>query len=156
MDAAEIERLRRASGVGLRADGVFVYGGQPVANARVQRLFHAGVEVDAAGEVMLRVGRTWCYLEPEGVAYFAERAELRGGQVWLALIGREAAVGPARVVGYASDDRFYAWVDGLRGPVALLRDAHQAVSGILASGGELGAGEVVALAAIPGANAVRP
>lgn len=155
MDAAEIDRLRRASGVRLRADGVFMYGAAPVANERVQRLFHAGVEVRPSGEVILGVGRSWCYLETEGVAYFAERADVRRGEVWLTLIGREAAVGPARV-GYGPDDRFYAWVDGLHGPVVLLRDAHQALSGMLASGGELGAGGLVALAAIPGANAVRP
>lgn len=155
MDAADIERLRRSSGVRLGADGVFMRGARPVENERVQRLFHAGVAVRADGEVVLQVGKAWCYLETEGVAYFAERAEVRAGEVWLTLIGREGAVGPARV-GYGPDDRFYAWIAGLRGPVALLRDAHQALSGALASGCELGQGGLATLAGIPRANAVRP
>lgn len=126
MDEATLETMRRQSGLTLTRDGELMYGGRPVQHPRVVDLFHRGIEVRADGDVTLTVGRAWCYLAVEGVARFGMR--LAADRLTL-LDGRELA--PAECgVAYGPDDRFYVWHPSLRGPVVLLREAHQALAGV--------------------------
>ncbi len=127
-----LEARRRQSGIAVTSDGVLTYGGRPIENDRVVALFYQGLDVRADGEVTLTVGRFWCYPEVAGVARFVRRIspDDDGGRAVLA-DGREIPLAGA-ALGYASDGRFYLWFDDVRGPALALRDAHQAIAGLVA------------------------
>lgn len=71
-----LEALRRDSRIGLDAEGRFSYRGRPLENERVEALFHRGLSVRADGEVILRVGAQWCYVQVQDVPFFVDA--LRG------------------------------------------------------------------------------
>jgi len=156
LGAEALEALRRRSGIAVSEDGVFLYLGQPIANERVVALFHRGLDVREDGAVTLTVGRSWCYPEVAGVARFVRRirADAAGGTGTLAS-GQELALAGA-TIGHAPDGRFYLWVDGMRGPARVLRDAHQALVGLLADDPDEAVTIPGELAAIPGPADPRP
>ncbi|MFO0748710.1 MAG: hypothetical protein U1F43_24060 [Myxococcota bacterium] len=155
--AVDLELLRRQSGVALGRDGVFTYRGRPVENERVQELFHAGIDVRDDGQVTLTVGRFMAYPDVEGVARFVRRVawDAAGGGSATLVGGREARFDRGAIA-YGPDDRFYVWLDGLRGPAVLLREAHQVLAGRIADDPE-GLGRALGwLPAIPGPASPRP
>lgn len=157
MDPLALEALRHQSGVSLGDDGVFSYRGRSVENDRVQALFHRGIDVREDGKVTLTVGRFMAYPEVVGVARFVRTLAWQAdgsGHATLAG-GREIELAGV-TIGYASDDRFYLWFPGLRGPARALRDAHQALAGRVGDDPE-GLGQSVCwLAAIPRPDAPAP
>lgn len=151
-----LEALRRRSGVALTADGELLYLGRPIANERVVELFNRGLDVREDGEVTLTVGRFWCYPDVAGVARFVRRIrpDPDGGVATLASGHELPLAGSA--IGYGPDDRFYVWFEGVRGPARVLREAHQALIGLVADDPDEGAGGPGMLLEIPGAAAPRP
>jgi hypothetical protein len=76
----DLENLRRNSGISLDRDGRFHHEGSPIENDRIQTLFRASLEVREDGEVLLRVGKQWCYVHCEGVALFVRSVCRREGE----------------------------------------------------------------------------
>jgi hypothetical protein len=107
----------------LDVDGRWHFGTRLVENERVQELFHAGVEVRPDGDVVLRVGKMWCYVKCSGPAFFIRRFDWERGEVELAG-GRRLKCEPVRI-GWGPDDRLYLWLGSLPGPAICLRAAHQ-------------------------------
>lgn len=108
-----LDALRRKSHLTLSRDGAWRFHDTDVAHPRVQALFHLGLEVDQARqEVLLHVGKLWCYVKCETVARFVDgirfssdgrvRLRLRHGMSW------ESSRFPP--LAYGTDGRFYAWL----------------------------------------------
>jgi hypothetical protein len=134
MDRDDLDMLRRRSGLELTEDGQFLFHSQPVAHPRVQKLFHRGVEVRGDGQVVLRVGPQWCYLACRGVARFVTALSVKGDGLLVRVAdGRSELVKSPRLA-VDPGERFYLWVGNPPGPARLLRDAHQALAGLLESG----------------------
>lgn len=127
MDAEALEALRRGTGLRLSDEGVFELHGRPLENPRVAALFHRGVGLGEGGEVTLTVGGRWCYLPCAGVARFVEALRFGEAGVIARMLGGDERDADGMVVGYAPDDRLYAWLAGLAGAALLLRSAHQAL-----------------------------
>lgn len=160
MDPEALDALRRGTGLSLSAEGVFELHGRPLENPRVVALFHRGVGLDGAGEVTLTVGARWCYLPCAGVARFIEALRFEEGGVAARMLGGEERDLDGVVVGYAPDDRLYAWVADLDGPALLLRAAHQTLLPRVADDLTLDLGTArglfVRLDEVPGAADRRP
>ena len=115
LEPEALEIMRRNSGIGLTADGVFTYEGRPLENPRVQALFHRGLAVREDGEVTLTVGHMWAYVAAEGVASFVRTLREDGDAARAELLSGEARDAREMTLAYAaSDDRFYAWFAGGR------------------------------------------
>jgi hypothetical protein len=136
MEPAELELLRRNSGLALSREGIFLYAGGAVANERVQALFHRGLSVRDDGEVVLRVGVQWAYVRCESVARFVERLGVTDGL--LALHLRGGAVEPCHAprFGFGPDDRVYVWADESAAPAVFTRGAHHRLVDGLEWGGD--------------------
>ena len=171
-DPEWLEALRRNSGLSLTRDGVWMYGGQPVENPRVQAMFHRGVAVRDDGEATLSVGRMWAYVKTEGPAFFvrAVRGIAEGAPVAALLGEREVPLERVKVAGWGPDDRLYLWFLRLDGKRAIataavcLREAHQTLCERIEEDGagyvlDLGGDRrtaLVMLGAIPSASAPPP
>jgi hypothetical protein len=173
-----LDALRRNSGLALSKEGVWLYRGRPVDNPRVQTLFHRGVALRDDGEVILRVGRMWAYVESDGPIRFLRAVTGldrlgEGAPRGRLLDGTELALVPDRgeptVAGWGPDERLYLWLEGVVGPAICLREAHQALAARIEEEGgalvlNLGSGDrtgdrrvpVALLQAIPAAGARRP
>ena len=119
--ADALEAIRRNSGIGLTADGTWTLQGRPVANARVQALFHRGLGVRADGEVVLSVGARWCYVACAGVARFVVAVRFGDAGLVARFEGGTVRTAPAPIIGYAPDDRLYLWLAPDDPPALLLR-----------------------------------
>lgn len=132
MDPEVLEALRRKSHIHLDADGRFHWGTQLVPNPRVQALFHRGLELRADGEVVLQVGRMWCYVTAAGLVRFVDGFSLTDG----ALVARlrdgthHSAPRLAVAAGDGGSWRFYVWPDD-GGPALVARSAHGQLAGWL-------------------------
>jgi len=133
LDPEVLEALRRNSGLTLGGEGVWRYHGSKVPHPRVQKLFHEGVEVRDDGEVVLHVGRLWCYVACDSVARFVDgiafhadsggfSARMKHGPVVAADVPPQLAFGP--------DERLYVWLPGQE-VACFTRGAHQEVVGHL-------------------------
>ena len=161
LEPEALEILRRNSGIGLTADGVFTYEGRPLENPRVQALFHRGLAVREDGEVTLTVGHMWAYVAADGVASFVRTLREDGDAARAELLTGEARDAREMTLAYAaSDDRFYAWFAGGPGPARLLWEAHQVLAGRVADGPSVQLGgatlPVTTLAHAPAADARPP
>ena len=135
MNSEALDFLRRHSGLSLSVEGVFTFQGQVVPNARVQALFHEGLEVRADGDVTLTVGDQWAFVSCDGVARFVDSLGVSHGGLYASLKGRGRSRCDDPVLAYAPDERFYLWTDATDIPAVLLRDAHQQLAGLLKDGG---------------------
>ncbi len=124
MDPEILEALRRDSGIRLDAEGGFHHRGGPVANPRVQALFHRGLSVREDGEVVLTVGHRWCYVACAGVARFVEALRFGAEGIEARTRGAGVVAAASARFGYGPDDRVYVWLPGQDGPALLLRPAH--------------------------------
>ncbi len=120
-----LDALRRNSGIGLAPDGGFTLHGAPVANPRVQALFHRGLAVRPDGDVVLTVGARWCYVSCAGVARFVVSVRLTAAGLVARLEGGAVRTARHPIVGYGPDDRLYLWLTPEDPPALLLRAAHQ-------------------------------
>ena len=125
-----LEAKRRNSGIALTRDGDWRFGTRSVENPRVQAMFHRGVAVRPDGEVTLKVGHMWCYVQAAGVIHFVRAVRELDGEAPVArLLGdREVALGEDTIAGWGPDERLYLWIAGLEGPAICLREAHQALA----------------------------
>lgn len=127
----ELEALRRNSGIALSSDGVWRYRDARVPHPRVQELFHRGLELRADGQIILNVGKYWCYVTCESVARFVDGITLRPaeGTFSARLKGgfKVVAERPPRIA-FDPDSRLFVWLPGQ--PVAVLtQQAHNAIIG---------------------------
>ncbi len=162
LEPAWLEALRRGSGLALDSEGRWRFGTGFVENERVQELFHRGLERRADGEIVLRVGAMWCYVKSDGPILFVRRFNWEHGTA--ELLGGRAAPLSGAIAGWGPDSRLYLWFEGVEGPAACLRTAHQDATARL-SDDEKGVaialkhGErcvVVMLSQAPGAGSPRP
>ncbi len=124
MDPAVLEALRRDSGLRLDREGVFHFHGRPVANERVQDLFHRGLAVRADGAVTLTVGPQWAYVECDSVARFIDGLRVTGGALEASLRDGAVVRASAPRVGVGPDERVYLWAGPTDIPAVLTRGAH--------------------------------
>jgi hypothetical protein len=103
----EIEKLRENSHIRLDREGRFWHEGALVEHPRVAEAFHRGLARAPDGRPTITFGRTWCYIETEGVLYLVRTAIGRlnqGGALTSAIVrlddGSEETVAlTARTVG---------------------------------------------------------
>lgn len=131
MESEALDFLRRHSGLSLSVDGVFSFHGQVVPNARVQVLFHEGLQVRPNGEVTLTVGSQWAFVSCEGLARFVESIGVTGGELFVSLKGHGRAPCAEPALAYGPDERFYLWTGPAEPPAVLMRSAHQQLAGLL-------------------------
>ena len=131
MNSEALDFLRRHSGLSLSVDGIFSFHGQVVPNARVQVLFHEGLEVRSDGDVTLTVGSQWAFVACAGVARFVDSIGVAGGELFASVKGRKRARCSEPVLACGPDERFYLWTAPPEPPAVLLRSAHQQLAGML-------------------------
>jgi hypothetical protein len=64
LDPALLERIRRGFPLRLDAMGRFLFEGDEITHPGVIELFRSGIDRNDAGELVLRVGEQWTYLNP--------------------------------------------------------------------------------------------
>jgi hypothetical protein len=88
--AAWLEQLRRGSGLQVDRQGRLLHDGEPVRHDGVRQTLLAGLDVDDAGEAVVRLhladGRQqWAYVRCEDTPFVAEAARMTGSCLHLRL-----------------------------------------------------------------------
>ena len=69
MEPELLEILRRNSGLTLDREGRFFHKGNSIVHPRTVEVLERGLELRDDGEVIVRVGAQWAYVEPEDSVY---------------------------------------------------------------------------------------
>mgnify|MGYP001060598566 CR=1 FL=1 len=132
MEPELLEALRRNSGLRLDSEGRFFFHERLVENERVQALFHRSLEVRSNGEVTLKVGEQWAYVDCTSVAHFVESIRRDAEHLVVRYRHKEGETPVDPRLAFGPDGRCYLW-SSIDGPPAILgRAAHGALVTLLA------------------------
>lgn len=127
MDDAQLNALRRNSGLRLTKGGQFFFHDRPVENTRVQTLFHGGLDVRPNGDVTLTVGQQWAFVECESVARFVHQLAPVDRALRLRLLDGHEVVTSKLCLGFVPSGAAFIWFEEPSHPPAqLLFGAHHA------------------------------
>jgi hypothetical protein len=112
MDAAELQRLREASGLRLDKEGRFWHREGLVEHARTVAVLHRGIHRASDGRWATRIGHEWGYLDVEDAALFVQQVAVDGGRLRGELLTGEWVELPDLALG--AEDALYARVRGER------------------------------------------
>lgn len=98
MDPAMLEKLRRNSGLAVDREGRVHHEGQVMTHAGVADTFASGLDVNEAGEAIVRIGRQWAYVRCERTPFVVVRVQPGEGMLALTLNTGERLEIPAQDV----------------------------------------------------------
>lgn len=78
MDDAILDLLRRGSGLGLDGDCRWTHRGEAITHERTVAALNAGLSVRADGEVIVRIGSHWAYVQVEDTPYVVRNVRVVG------------------------------------------------------------------------------
>jgi hypothetical protein len=79
MDAAQLDILRRNSGLAVDREGRVHHQGEVMSHARVADTFAHGLDLDDRGEAIVRIGSQWAYVRCDRTPFVVVRAHLGDG-----------------------------------------------------------------------------
>ncbi len=93
---AQLELLRRASGLTLDAEGDLRHEGDPIVHPGLHALFQSGLDALPTGEAIVRIGDQWAYVQTPGTPFVVQRQRVNGDAVSLDLNTGETLHVPAQ------------------------------------------------------------
>jgi hypothetical protein len=112
VDAAELQKLREASGLRLDKEGRFWHRGGLVEHARTVAVLHHGIHRAPDGRWATRIGHEWGYLDVEDAALFVQQIAVEAGRLRGELLTGEWVDLSELALG--AEDALYARVRGER------------------------------------------